>query len=229
MRLKINQSGMAITSLALVFITLALIGSAGYFVSRHIDSNDKARQLALSRSKPAPSVVTKTPTVSPDLNTYCNAALAACITYPTTWASVPGFTGAFEDPAETSVVSLIPGPNQDEAPNSAYIYSVSPLTVNSQALDIVGYIVSNQPGYVVYEASYVASANIKAGTTRRVLDGNYAFSGKLGLISLVATSGANGFAAISDMTSAEAWFDAQSAKAALKSLQSLYYESLVAS
>jgi hypothetical protein len=211
-------------SILLIIITLAVIGASGYFVSRQVSNRDQARDQASNRSKP-PSVITKaTPAVSTDLKTYCDGGLAACITYPETWAPVPGFSGEYEDPAETSVVSLIPGLSQDVTPNSAYIYSINPLMVGSQELDIVGYIVSNQPGYVVYEASYVASADIKVGANRLIVDGNYAFAGKLGSISLVATPGPNGFADIANFTQAEAWFSTPSSEAALKSLQSLYYE-----
>lgn len=153
--------------------------------------------------------------------TYCSTQVSACVKYPAGWQAVKGFPGAFEDSANTVYLSLLPGSSQDNEPNSAYINSVSPLNSN---LDIVGYIVSNQPGYVVFASSYVQAKDLTPGVTRSIVDGNYAFPGPKGTVSLVATPGANAYASISTLAQAQAWFAGASGQLALKSLQSFYFE-----
>jgi hypothetical protein len=155
---------------------------------------------------------------------YCDSTTASCIKYPSDWVGVAGFPGAFGNSTNTAYVSLEAGTNKDEAQGMAYIYSVDSLTTSATPLDIVGYIVNDKPGYAVYSASYVSTNNIKVGVTIQIVDGNYAFNAKVGTISLVATPGVNGYAAITGTEQAKAWFTTSEAQDDLLALKSFYYQ-----
>ena len=93
-----------------------------------------------------------------------------------------------------------------------------------EPLDIVGYIINNQPGYAVYNTSYITANDIKADSTVQLVYGNYAFDAKIGSITLLASAGAKGYEPITTMDQAKAWFSTDNAKTDLLILKSFYYQ-----
>jgi hypothetical protein len=205
-------------------ITIIVLGTvAGFFI--HFSAKHTAN-VGLTTKKVSTGQRQTTTAISPYTNwkLYCDSATSVCIKYPPNWQAESGFPGSFQDVTGTSVVSLIPAATADETPNTAYIYSVTDLILAQQKLAIVGYIVSNQPGYVVYDATYVSSKDLQPGLTKYIVDGNYAFSSKLGTVSLVATPGPTGYSSIATFDQAKTWFTTIAAQTELSILQSLSYK-----
>lgn len=73
-KIRNNNQGFAVVELLLVIFTLAVIGVASYFVAKHINN----------KSKPAVSSSTTTQS-NANLKTYCDAAAALCLKYPSNW------------------------------------------------------------------------------------------------------------------------------------------------
>lgn len=226
MKLKTTNSGFGVVGAILISALVVVIGITSYLVTTRLEPKSQPRPITSISVQQKTTVTPKAPTGPyAGWKTYCDSTTVSCIQYPPDWAPVAGFPGAFESSTQTGYVSLIPGgTNVDEALNTAYICSVTNLNTSAGPLDIVGYIVSNQPGYVVYDTSYVSNNGIKVGVTKRIIDGNYSFTGKNGPISLVATPDSNGYAAITTFNEAQAWFTGADAQTDLKILESFYYQ-----
>lgn len=224
MRKQLDQKGFSIVEVLIALVVLAAIAASGWLAWRH--THDKKKYVSSSTSaqqSKSPSKLSPPTDPYAGWKSYCDTATDACIRYPSDWNAVSGFPGSFENAGDTAYISLSPGSVKDRAQDSAFIQSVNELTVNAMPLSIVGYIVNNSPGYGLYDTSYVTSNSLKAGTTAQLVDGNYAFDAKSGTATLVATPGAKGYAAITNMAQAKSWFDTPEAKICFKILQSFYY------
>ena len=220
---QLNNKGFGLVGILVVIVVLAAVSGAGAYVY-HKNHKTKAAT-ATSNSTSSNTATKSTSNVDPyaGWKTYCDSTTQSCIKHPAEWAAVAGFPGAFENSTATGYVSLEAGTNKDRSQGSAYVVSVDKLTTTSGVLDIVGYIVNGKPGYSVYDAAYVSANGIKSGSTVDMTVGNYAFSGKIGTVSLVATPGANGYAAITTVDQAKNWFATADAKTSLLVLRSLSY------
>jgi hypothetical protein len=220
----LNSTGIGLVGVLLVVLVLAIVGGAGVYVYHH---NHKAKS-STSNTPASNNNTGSTSTAKTDpyagWKRYCDATTHSCIRYPATWSPVTGFPGAFENSAVTSYISLEAGTSKDQSIKSAYIVSVDKVTTTAGTLDIVGYAVGDKPQYSVYNASYVAENGIAPGATVNMVIGNYAFTAKVGTVSLVATPGTNGYAAVTTASQAKAWFNTSAAGACLKALQSFYYD-----
>ena len=224
---QLNSKGFGLIAVVIIIAVLVVLGGAGAYVY-HRDHKQKVPTSArtstsTSNGKTSTSTTSKTDPYA-GWKTYCDATTSSCVRYPAAWISVDGFPGAFENSSNTAYISLAAGTNKDRAQDTAYIYSVDSLTTTGGPLDIVGYVVNNKPQYSVYNASYVATNDVKAGVTMQIVDGNYAFDAKSGTISLVATPGATGYTAITSTEQAKAWFTTPEAQADLLAMKSFYYQ-----
>jgi len=220
--------GFSAVEAILVVLIVAGLGLGGWYAWHENKTKPAIKQSASQTNKNSSATKSSSSSSSADLyadwQTYCDSSISSCIQYPSDWSSVPGFPGDFQNSTNTGYVSLSPGTVKDRAEDTVYIQSVEEITTTTTPLSIVGYIDNNKPGYGVYDASYVASSGIKAGATMQLVDGNYAFSGKAGDVSLVATPGAAGYAAITTLTQAQGWFSTADARTCLKILKSFYYQ-----
>lgn len=227
---KLNTKGFGLLGVLAVIVVLAAAGGVGAYVYH---KNHKAKTTTSSTGN-STSTGTKTGSTSGTTQTsdpyagwktYCDGTASSCIKYPSTWIAVNGFPGAFENSTNTAYISLEAGTSKDRAQATAYIYSVEGLSTSGPSLDIVGYVVGNKPAFGVYNSAYVSTNDIKAGATAQLVDGNYAFNAKdRSTISLIATPGAAGYAAITTSDQARAWFTTQEAQDALLVMRSFYYQ-----
>jgi len=156
--------------------------------------------------------------------TTCDTELKACYKYPSDWVAAQ-YVG-IENTAETAYVRYQNPDNKDQAVDSAYIVSIDDLATPNQGLKVVGYVIENRPGYIVYDASIVAADNLTIGQTTELVTGNPTFSGKSGheSVTFVATPNTNGQTAITTQEQAKTWFSTPEAKECLKILQSFHYQ-----
>lgn len=212
----------------MVIIVIAAAGGVGAYVYHKNHKAKTTSSTSTSSSTTGPKTGSTGGTTTDPYagwKTYCDSTTSSCVKYPSTWISVTGFPGAFENFAKTAYISLEAGTSKDRAQDAAYIYSVESLPTSGSPLDIVGYVVGNKPGFAVYDSSYVSANNIKTGTTVQLVDGNYAFNAKnASTVSLVATPDTEGYATITTSEQAKAWFTTQEAQDGLLVMKSFYYK-----
>jgi hypothetical protein len=226
-KLLIKNSSRTLNVIFIILLAAAVIVGLDFLVLKQTDSQTTNKVVLVPTKKQMVSHSMKQTIVSgayASWKTYCVSSLSACIHYPPTWLVDSSSAGVLENASATNYVSLISWNNQNGTPNDAYIYSVNSLETSISDLDIVGYIVSDQPGYVVYDASYVAAHDMRVGTTEDIIDGNYAFMGKDASTSLIATPYGSAYTSIQDFDQAKAWFTGSDGQLDLKILQSLYYQ-----
>jgi Tfp pilus assembly major pilin PilA len=219
---KKNKNGFAVLELVLAIVVIAIIAVGGWGVYKHYH---KTKSVATTTN----TMTSKTNTTQQTdpyagWQTYCDTYVSACYKYPSDWTAVSGFSGVFQNTAITAYASLGGGTNKDQSTDSVYINSINNLSTVS-GLSIVGYIApNNKPIYALYDTSYLSTNRVTAGATSQLIDGNYAFTGKNGAVSFVATPGSNGYAAITTLDQAKAWFSSTNGETDLKIMQSFYYQ-----
>lgn len=228
-----NQLGFGLFSVLMLIVVLVLVVASGVY-AWHRDHKAKGNAtshtttMASTAGSGSKSGGSGSTAASADpyagWKTYCDSTISSCFKYPPDWNAVSGFPGAFEDSDDKAYTSLSGGTTKDRAQDTVYVQSAEGITTSATPLTILGYIDNNEPGYGVYDSSYLASIGIKAGMTAQLVDGNYAFNGKVGDVSLVATPGENGYAAITTFVQAQNWFSTPAAQTCLKALRSFYYE-----
>lgn len=230
---KLSNDGFSAVEAAVVLFVVAALGLGGFFVWRHNHNKHETASQTTSKSTGSSSTQKQTSqqkqqTADPyaGWQTACDDAAKACYRYPSDWVVSP-YNG-YQNSADTAYVQLQGHNNKDQSVDEVYIASIDDFNTSGLDLKIVGIVATDNhaPGYVVYDSSYVEQQGLAVGQTRQLIVGNATFhdKGSTETSSFGASPGANGYAAITNMDQAKAWFGTAEAKTCLKVLQSFYYQ-----
>lgn len=208
---------------ATVFIPVILLGFAVGFLGSYFLWHNGTEPKAVILSGSGTSTKTPNNPIYKGWATYCKADVGACYKYPSDWTA--NVVNGYENKAQTAFVAMTKEPTKDSSLSDAYVASIDDLAIPTKNLKVVGLVVGMRPSFAIYDTAYLTSSGIKAGETKNMIVGTYAFTSNSGqLLSLVGTPNSNGYAAISTIQQGRDWFSSADAQAVKKSVQSFYYQ-----
>jgi len=162
--------------------------------------------------------------------TFCDNFSPACLRYPQDW-SIAGTTSSSKttetitNPTSSVVVTYTSPFTSDNQVQVYFINSIEDLTLKTLGQKIVGRVLGTVPDYVMVDASYLTTNNVSAGkSVSFVSNPSYTSNNPKITDQLKAAPTTAALANIKSSAQATAWFGSNDAKAALKILQSLYYQ-----